>query len=715
MNAAVLFAVLAGSGRGSALLAQVEATHPRPPAATWHLATRPDVPANAAAASALIRAVLDIGEPERATALLARYGALLDNAERMEIAGAIAAANGRWHVAAQAYATAAVMLTGPHRGVLDARAALAFEQAEVTDSARAAWGRARSALPSIAGWLALREARLTLEPAPAESLLAVAPAEAWALVLEVRAHQRLLDGDPATAEALLDAAGLSGQAAESALARGDTASALRYLAGAVRSDDTAEVRRGVVLLQEYIPPPSAALALAAARGAARLGSTRQAADWGRLAVTLGDSAPATLLQLGSWLESTGRRREALEPYAMAGDAGTVPRARARLRLGERSAATALLRYADAHPSASDAPGAYEVAATALGSDSLLRELTRRWPRDGAASRARMRLAFRYLNAHDSTRAEPYLTDEVAQRGGDANRARYLQGRIRLAAGDEQGAREAFTALAGADSLGYYGLLAREASSLPAPVLSPPGPRVPDSAAVAAITQLALLDSLGLTRESDALVTSLLGREWQDVDVMLDVADGLVRIGRANQAIRLGFTAARRLGLRHPRVLRAVFPWPQPDLVLAEAEEFGLDPFLVAGLIRQESWFLPTAISRAGAVGYMQLMPPTARDIARRLGLDWSDAMLTVGDANLHVGSAHLAGLMRRYGGDVVPVLAAYNAGGRPVARWQRLRGASDPVTFVEQITYPETQEYVRSVLRNRELYRNLYGPALDVP
>jgi len=327
----------------------------------------------------------------------------------------------------------------------------------------------------------------------------------------------------------------------------------------------------------------------------------------------------------------------------------------------------------------------------------------------------MRLAFRYLNAHDSTRAEPYLTDEVAQRGGDANRARYLQGRIRLAAGDEQGAREAFTALAGADSLGYYGLLAREASSLPAPVLSPPGPRVPDSAAVAAITQLALLDSLGLTRESDALVTSLLGREWQDVDVMLDVADGLVRIGRANQAIRLGFTAARRLGLRHPRVLRAVFPWPQPDLVLAEAEEFGLDPFLVAGLIRQESWFLPTAISRAGAVGYMQLMPPTARDIARRLGLDWSDAMLTVGDANLHVGSAHLAGLMRRYGGDVVPVLAAYNAGGRPVARWQRLRGASDPVTFVEQITYPETQEYVRSVLRNRELYRNLYGPALDVP
>jgi soluble lytic murein transglycosylase len=711
----VLFAVLAGSGRGSALLAQVAPVPPQTPGATWHRATSPDPPADAAAASALIRAVLALGEVERATALLGRYGRLLDAADRMDLAAAIAAANGQWHVAAQAYATAAVMLTGPRRGELDARAALAFEQAEVPDSAREAWGRARSALPAIADWLALREARLTLAPAAAESLLALAPAEAWALVLEVRARHRLLEGDPATAEALLDAAGLSGQAAESALARGDTASALRYLAGAVRSDDTAEVRRGVVLLQEYVPPPNASLALAAARGAARLGGTRQAADWGRLAVTLGDSAPATLLLLGGWLESTGRRREALTPYAMAGAAGEVPHARARLRLGDRNAATTLLRYADAHPTAPDAPAAYEAAATALGRDSLLRELARRWPGDRAASRARMRLAFRFLGGRDSTRAEPYLDAEVAQHGGDANRARYLKGRVRLAEGDEPGAREAFTALAAADSLGYYGLLAREAAGLPAPVLAAPPPRVPDSVAVAAITQLALLDSLGLTREADALVTGLVEREWDDTDVMLDVADGLVHIGRANQAIRLGFAASRRLGLRHPRVLRAVFPWPHRDLVIAEAEAFGLDPFLVAGLIRQESWFLPTAKSRAGAVGYMQLMPPTARDIAQRRGLDWSDAMLTVGDANLHVGSAHLAGLMRRYDGDLPQVLAAYNAGGRPVARWQRLRGSSDPVVFVEQITYPETQEYVRSVLRNRDLYRNLYGPTLDVP
>jgi len=194
-----------------------------------------------------------------------------------------------------------------------------------------------------------------------------------------------------------------------------------------------------------------------------------------------------------------------------------------------------------------------------------------------------------------------------------------------------------------------------------------------------------------------------------VGARLDAADGLVRVGRANQAVRLGYRAARDLGLNHPRVLRAVFPWPQRELVTAEAAAYGLDPYLVAGLIRQESWFLPTARSRAGAVGYMQLMPATAREVARRTGAEWSDAFLTVADANLEVGCAHLAGLLRRYANDVPSALAAYNAGGTPVDRWRRRPGASDPAQFVELIGYPETQEYVRNVLRHRELYRWLYG------
>jgi soluble lytic murein transglycosylase len=208
-----------------------------------------------------------------------------------------------------------------------------------------------------------------------------------------------------------------------------------------------------------------------------------------------------------------------------------------------------------------------------------------------------------------------------------------------------------------------------------------------------------------------MVRHLMSREWTDAGAMLDAADGLVASGRANQAIRLGFRAARDMGLNHPRVLRAVFPWPERELVAAEAAAFGLDPYLVAGLIRQESWFLPTARSRAGAVGYMQLIPATAREVARRAGVEWSDALLTVADANLHVGCAHLAGLLRRFANDLPSAVAAYNAGGSPVGRWRRHPGASEPARFVESITYAETQEYVRNVLRNQELYRWLYGGA----
>jgi len=685
------------------------------PGATWHIATAAEAPADARAAADRIRAMVTIGQVDRATALLDRYGPEMESVARLELAGAIAAAEGRWNVAAHAYVAAATMTDGVRRGELDAHAALAFERAELLDSARAAWVRARERLPALAGWLALRVARLTRDSAAAESLLVNVPPEAATLALETRAHLRLLVGNPQAAEAFLDAAGRDGHAAELALARGDSGTALRYAALAIRSSDTGEVRRATVLLQEHIPPPTASLALAAARAVARIGGTRQAVIWGLRAVELGDSAPQTYLQVGEWLTASGQRRDALAYYARAGDLGRVSHARARLRLGDRAAIATLRQYADANAAASDAPLALYTAADALGSDSLLREVGLRWPRDPLASRARMRLALESLRRRDSARAEPYLEGEVAADGSAALRARYLLARVRMARRDTAGASEALAALAAVDSLGYYGLLARQASGLPAPILAPPPSRAPDSTAVSLVGQLALLDSLGMEEEAEVLLASIVGRAWDDPEAMLDAADALVGIGRANQAIRLGFAASRRLGFHHPRVLRAIFPWPQRDLVSAESAAFGLDPFLVAGLIRQESWFLPTARSRAGAVGLMQLMPATARDVARRLGVSWRDAFLTLADANLHLGSAHLAGLARHYGRDIARALAAYNAGGRPVARWSRLRGTDDAVGFVEQIGYPETQQYVRAVLRNRDLYRALYGADAEEP
>jgi soluble lytic murein transglycosylase len=92
-------------------------------------------------------------------------------------------------------------------------------------------------------------------------------------------------------------------------------------------------------------------------------------------------------------------------------------------------------------------------------------------------------------------------------------------------------------------------------------------------------------------------------------------------------------------------------------------------------------------------------------------VEWSDHLLRVPDANIHVGSAHLAMLLRHYRDELAPALAAYNAGLTPVERWRRrFPEARDPVLFTERIPYAETRGYVRTVLRNWSLYRILYPP-----
>jgi soluble lytic murein transglycosylase len=162
------------------------------------------------------------------------------------------------------------------------------------------------------------------------------------------------------------------------------------------------------------------------------------------------------------------------------------------------------------------------------------------------------------------------------------------------------------------------------------------------------------------------------------------------------------------------VLRIIFPWPHRDLLEREAAEFNLDPFLLVALVRQESAFDADATSRAGARGMMQLMPATARGLARQLHVDWNSTFLGVADANVHLGAAHLAQMLRQYD-EVVLALAAYNAGGSRVRRWMRYpeARAGDWFSFTERIPFPETRGYVQTLLRNRELYRALYGKSID--
>jgi soluble lytic murein transglycosylase len=156
------------------------------------------------------------------------------------------------------------------------------------------------------------------------------------------------------------------------------------------------------------------------------------------------------------------------------------------------------------------------------------------------------------------------------------------------------------------------------------------------------------------------------------------------------------------------LLRArLFPGRYHEAVAAAADEFGLDPLLVAAVVYSESRFRPAARSPAGARGLMQLMPTTAEEVAGKLGLDgYSAAMLDEPEMNLRLGCVYLRELLDEFGGDVPVALAAYNAGRRHAAAW--LEAAQGDVRRVlDEHAFPETRRYVRGVLRTRSVLRRL--------
>ncbi len=137
---------------------------------------------------------------------------------------------------------------------------------------------------------------------------------------------------------------------------------------------------------------------------------------------------------------------------------------------------------------------------------------------------------------------------------------------------------------------------------------------------------------------------------------------------------------------------------------------GLDPYLVASLIRQESEFNALALSRANAVGLMQLLPKTGKTVARQVKLrGYSAPQLYTPAVNLQLGTRYFKDMVDKYNGQFEYALAAYNAGTDRVGEWLGQGHYRDPQEFVESIPFTETREYVQAILRNANVYRQLYG------
>ncbi len=163
------------------------------------------------------------------------------------------------------------------------------------------------------------------------------------------------------------------------------------------------------------------------------------------------------------------------------------------------------------------------------------------------------------------------------------------------------------------------------------------------------------------------------------------------------------------------VLRVLFPVNYWALIKRYSAERQLDPYMIAALIAQESTFTADVRSAANAYGLMQLLPSTGRQYARTLQIRrrFSIGKLTTAETNIRMGTAYFADLVRQFGG-VHYALATYNAGPNRVARWISERPGIDRDEFIDDIPFPETQNYVKKILGTAEDYRRLYGPDAGV-
>ena len=196
-------------------------------------------------------------------------------------------------------------------------------------------------------------------------------------------------------------------------------------------------------------------------------------------------------------------------------------------------------------------------------------------------------------------------------------------------------------------------------------------------------------------------------------LLVDAAGAAIAAGHyatGMAAMRQAFPQleARRVPEIPNEAWRAAFPLPYESSLRSAAARNQVDPMLVAGLVRQESAFESGAISHAGAVGLMQVMPKTASKLARQLKVRYTRARLTDPGYNLQLGSRYLADLIRAYGTQEA-ALAAYNAGEDRVAQWTAGQNYLEAAEFVESIPFTETREYVQVVIRNAEVYRQVYG------
>jgi soluble lytic murein transglycosylase len=364
---------------------------------------------------------------------------------------------------------------------------------------------------------------------------------------------------------------------------------------------------------------------------------------------------------------------------------------------------------------------------------LFRAIYQDFPTAPQAPLAHWKVAFQaYLT--DASDTESLLREHLRTYFGHSTMGAslYFLGRRFENGGNRSAARACYQRLASSLENHYYAMLARDrlrapeiaGAPFPAPNTetaqfvaslklggAPPVPNEANAASAWRIERSRILRSAGLDDLADSELRYGARNDGQPALLSMEMASFApapyqgMKIMKAMNAdyLSLPLTAAPR------QYWELLFPLPYKSDLVRAAGDRDLDPYLIAGLIRQESEFNPQALSPAKAYGLTQVRPATGRLFARKAGVQrFTARTLYQPAANLKIGTSIFRSMLDHEGGSVERTLAAYNAGPNRVVQWRTWANFREPAEFVESIPFTETRDYVQAVLRNAEMYRRLY-------
>jgi soluble lytic murein transglycosylase len=415
----------------------------------------------------------------------------------------------------------------------------------------------------------------------------------------------------------------------------------------------------------------------------------------------------------------------------------LERARLQQRQSRDGALAVLRQIVQEHPKTPEAPEALALSARLLEeagrgpeAEATYFRVAAEYPDDAEAGAALWRLGWIAWQRGAHADAAERWGRLLKLRGGQTYRdgATYWLGRAHEARGEREAAQRQYAALAGEAARTYYGVLASaRLTSRPTPTA--PSPGLPAAARPVALpadpieplrpdpvyARVEALRAVGLAEFVEGEVEVLGRRAGGDPVRLYGVAAVHVEDARYHLAIRIlrraFFQEARAGDGALPRSFwEMLYPLGWRGSLETAASRATVDPMLVAAVVREESSFHPKARSRVGARGLMQLMPDTARPMARQRGLEFRGGdVLDEPAVNLDIGASYLAGLVRQFG-DARLSVAAYNAGPGRVRQWLAAGRPDDMEAWVELIPFDETRGFVKRVMLSWDEYRRLHGP-----